>query len=70
MRLVITSAVSGIFHASISPDLKLFAALPLLLVIGVLYAIVVAHYLRQKDNRHTRKRKQGDDIDVENAPKE
>jgi hypothetical protein len=68
MNLVITSAISPIFHASISPDVKLFAVLPLLLVIGVLYAIVVGHYLRQTDTRHSRKRKQDDGSGAEDVP--
>lgn len=57
MSFVNTSPTSGIFYAAISPNAELFAALPLLLVIGVLYAIVVGHHLRKKDARYSRKRK-------------
>lgn len=67
MSLVITSATSGIVYAGISSDVELIAALPLLLVIGVLYAIVVGHYLRQKDSPHSRKQKEDGGPGAENA---
>lgn len=61
MSFVNTGATLGICYAAISPNAQLFAALPLLLVIGVLYAIVVGHYLRKKDARHSRKRRHDGD---------